>query len=29
MALIGMGLACIDGRLPRLLLRQREMGTAT
>jgi drug/metabolite transporter (DMT)-like permease len=29
MALIGMGLACIDGRLPRLLLRRRrEAGTA-
>lgn len=28
MALIGVGLACIDGRLPRLLLRRREVGTA-
>lgn len=28
MALIGVGLACIDGRLPRRLLRRREMGTS-
>lgn len=28
MALIGMGLACIDGRLPRPLLRRRAAGTA-
>jgi drug/metabolite transporter (DMT)-like permease len=29
MALIGAGLACIDGRLPRLLVKQRRHGIGT